>query len=290
MGLDLLSARAEPLKLRKFAILLAGHASEYIRDAYGGVVVLIRNLLSDVGETWVTFRVVDGEFPCDDDLYEYEGFVITGSMEDAYGMTPWVVRLCEVVRKAYRMNKKLLGICFGHQVISHALGGKVGPAAHGWEIGSRKIAFADGMHSKPYISCLPSSLSILEIHRDEVYEVPPGGEVLASSDKTQVEIFAMGNQVLGVQGHPEFTEDIIHDILENYLEKLSIADEVITQAKLTMQEGRADREMLKHLCKSFFKAIPFQIQALTYNLVAMKTRSAVCNGLERIPQRQPITS
>lgn len=262
---------AKPTNSRKFAILLSGHASEYIRKTYGGVAVLIKNMLSDVGETWDTFHVVDGEFPSDDDLYKYEGFVVTGSFEDAHGSRPWVLKLCEVVRKAYKMKRKLLGICFGHQVINRALGGKTGRATHGWELGLKKVVLADVMFSKSYAHHLPSSLSILEAHQDEVFEVPPGGEVLASSDKTCIEIFAMGNQVLGVQGHPEFTEDIAFDILGAYSKKHGIPAEVVSQAKLTLQEGKADTEMLKQMCKSFMKAAPYQIQRLDYGLIDIET-------------------
>lgn len=256
---------------RKFAILLAGHASEYIRNTYGGVSSLFKHMLSDVGETWDTYHVVDGNFPSDDDLHKYEGFIVTGSFEDAHGSTPWVLHLCDVIQKAHRMKRKLLGICFGHQVISRALGGKTGRSAHGWELGLKKVVLvADAMYSKPYALKLPSSLSILEIHQDEVYKVPPGGEVLASSENTGIEIFAMGNQVLGIQGHPEFTEDITLDILDGYSRKQRVSEEVIRQAKLSLREGKADHEILKKMCKSFIKATP-QIHCLDYDTISEAT-------------------
>lgn len=252
---------------RKFAILLAGHASEYIRKSYGGVPSLFKNMLSVPGETWDVYRVVDGDFPSDDDLYKYEGFIITGSYADAHGSEQWVLRLCEVIQKAHRMKRKLLGICFGHQVLSRALGGKTGRAVHGWEVGLKKVTLTDAAHSKPYALALPPSLSILEIHQDEIYTLPPGGEVLASSETTSIEIFAVGDRVLGIQGHPEFTKDISLDILDGYARKLKVPEEAISRARLTLKEGKPDREIFKQLCTSFMKATPYQISCVNRDLI-----------------------
>lgn len=256
-----------PMITHRFAILLAGHASEYIRNTYGGVACLFKQLLSDPGETWDTFHVVDGEFPSDDILHKYDAFIVTGSRHDAHGSEPWVLRLCELVQKVHKKKTKLLGICFGHQVISRALGGKTGRAVHGWEVGLKKIILADAMYSKPYALKLPPSLSIIEIHQDQVFELPPGGEVLASSENTSMEIFAMGDQVLGIQGHPEFTEDITLDILDVCSRRSLVPEEVINQARLTFKEGKADREMFKQLCKSFLKATPCEVHHFNYDSV-----------------------
>ncbi|KAI5073803.1 hypothetical protein GOP47_0011816 [Adiantum capillus-veneris] len=280
MGLQVPTCSVDPTKHRKFAILLSGHASEYIRKTYGGVAVLIKNMLSDDGETWDTFHIVDGVFPSDEDLYKYEGFIITGSFEDSHGSKPWVLRLCEVVRKAYKMKKRLLGICFGHQVICRALGGRTGRATHGWELGVKNIQLADAMWLKSYAHQLPSSLNILEAHQDEVFELPPGGEVLASSKTTCVEIFAMGNQVLGVQGHPEFTEDIAFDILDTYAKKHGIPEGVVARAKLTLQVSKADSQILRRMCKSFIKATSCQMQTVDFSQMSIETAYAARKGFE----------
>ncbi|KAH7297585.1 hypothetical protein KP509_25G002500 [Ceratopteris richardii] len=290
MGVDILTTGIEATKCGQFAILLAGHGTEYVRETYGGVPTLIKNLLSDVDEVWDTFRVVDGEFPSDADLYKYEGFVVTGSCEDAHGSTQWVLDLCEVIRKVHRMNRKLLGICFGHQVISRALGGKTGRAINGWELGLKKIVLSNPAYPKPYIRQLPSSLSIIEVHQDEVYELPPGGEILASSDKTSVEMYAIGNQVLGVQGHPEFTKDITANIIDTYLEKHNLSDDFIARAKLTLREGEADREIFAQLCKSFLKATPCQVHPLDYELIGIDAPEAVEKSFQIIQRGQYIVS
>lgn len=106
---------------RPYAILLAGNATEYVRKQYGGLACLFQIMLSDPGETWHIFRVLEGEFPSEEDLHLYEGFVITGSRHDAHGSDGWVSDLCDLIGKLHKKKIKLLGICFGHQVSCHTL-------------------------------------------------------------------------------------------------------------------------------------------------------------------------
>lgn len=241
---------------RPYAILLAGNATEYIRKVYGSLACLFETMLSDPGETWHTYHVMDGKFPSDVDIHKYEGFVITGSRHDAHGSEPWVLELCELIRKLHKEKVKLLGICFGHQVISRALGGKTGRSVNGWEVGLKKISVTDSFYFKPYALKVPSSLVITEIHQDQVSELPPGGELLASSEKTSMEMFAVEDHVLCIQGHPEFTEDIVLDILDVCLKKHLMPEEVINQARMSFEEMKSDHGEFKQLCKSFLKETP----------------------------------
>lgn len=64
---------------------------------------------------------------------------------------------------------------------------------------------------------MPASLNIVELHQDEVYEIPLGAEVIASSNKIGVEMFAIGDHILGIQGHPEFTKDILLNLIDRFL-------------------------------------------------------------------------
>jgi glucosinolate gamma-glutamyl hydrolase len=66
---------------------------------------------------------------------------------------------------------------------------------------------------------LPVHMPVIEFHQDEVCELPPKAEVLARSDKTGVEMFRLGDQVLGVQGHPEYSKDILMNIADRLLQR-----------------------------------------------------------------------
>lgn len=101
---------------RRYALLLAAKDSEYVTKMYDGYYNVFVQAFGDEGERWDLFRVVEGEFPSAEDLEAYDGFVISGSPHDAYGDDGWILRLCFLVQTLDAMQKRVLGICFGHQV------------------------------------------------------------------------------------------------------------------------------------------------------------------------------
>ena len=113
-------------------------------------------------------------------------------------------------------------------MICRALGGKVGKSYSGWDLGIRKVKIVNDLNIPFNYSFLedldeiPSSLSIIECHQDEVWEVPSGANVIAYSDKTGVEMFAIEDHILGIQGHPEYTKDILDNIIDRLLNNDSI--------------------------------------------------------------------
>ncbi|XP_022852720.1 gamma-glutamyl peptidase 5-like isoform X2 [Olea europaea var. sylvestris] len=211
-------------KERRFALLMAARNSDYVKKVYGGYFNVFVEALAGEGEKWDLFRVVDGEFPHMDDLHNYEGFAISGSPHDANGDEYWILELCYLLKTLFTMQKKVLGICFGHQVLCRALGGKVGKAYSGWDIGIRKV-----------------------------YEVPVGAQVLAYSDKTEVEMFTFGDNILGIQGHPEYTKDILDNLIDRLVWNNSIEKGFAEEAKLKLKKAEADRKYWERICKSFLK-------------------------------------
>lgn len=248
-------------KEKRYALLLAAHDSEYVKKAYGGYFNVFVAAFGEEGERWDLYRVVEGEFPNMDDLDNYDGFVISGSPFDAYANDFWILRLCLLLQTLYAMQKKVLGICFGHQVICRALGGKVGKAPTGWDIGLREVRLIDHQYHKEVMSnmdgsdetIIPSSLTIVECHQDEVWEVPMEAEVLAFSDKTRVEMFSIGNHILGTQGHPEYTKDILFNLIDRLLANGSIKEDFAEVARSTFESGRPDRKYWETICKNFLK-------------------------------------
>ncbi|CAM8983981.1 unnamed protein product [Rhodiola kirilowii] len=247
---------------KRFALLLAARDSEYAKKVYGGYFNVFVAAFGGGGggERWDLYRVVDGEFPdMDDDelIHLYDGFVISGSPFDAYGDDDWILRLCRLIQVLDAMQKKVLGICFGHQVICRALGGKVGKSSTGWDLGLRQVKTANDASARLVqlgLPEIPSSLSIIECHQDEVLKVPAGAHIVASSDKTGVEMFVVGNHMMGIQGHPEYTKDILFNLVDRLLGDGSIRKEMAEEAKLKMERGEPDREQWLKMCKKFLTA------------------------------------
>ena len=102
----------------------------------------------------------------------------------------------------------------------------MGKACTGWDIGLREIKIVKDLSVSSLVEELdeeiPTSLSIIECHQDEVWDVPMGAEVIAFSDKTGVEMFAIGQHILGIQGHPEYTKDILYSLIDRLLNSNSI--------------------------------------------------------------------
>ncbi|EXC04635.1 hypothetical protein L484_008566 [Morus notabilis] len=242
---------------KRFALLLAARDSEYVKKTYGGYFNVFVAAFGEEGERWDLFRVVEREFPEMSELDNYDGFVISGSPYDAYGNDSWIIKLCFLLQTLDSMGKKVLGICFGHQVLCRALGGEGGKANSGWDVGIRKVKIVKDL--TPFRSFLedldeiPSSLSIIECHQDEVWEVPLGANVIGYSDKTGVEMFAIENHILGIQGHPEYTKDILDNLIDRLLNNGSIERGFAENAKIVLKITEPDKKCWEKICRNFLK-------------------------------------
>ncbi|KAF8783846.1 hypothetical protein HU200_000287 [Digitaria exilis] len=253
---------------RRYALLLALWDSDYATKVYGGYHnVFVSAFGSGAGERWDSYRVIAGEFPSLDDLASYDGFVVSGSPHDAHGEDPWIHRLCGLLRTLHAMGKRVLGVCFGHQLLCRALGGRVARARNGWDVGVRNVTFARGLVNNGSLGFLgddlggelelllpTTSAAIVEVHQDEVWEIPPGATVVAYSEKTRVEAFVVGENVLGVQGHPEYTTDILLNLVDRLTGHNAIDTSVGDEARRTVAvTGGPDRAFWTALCKGFLR-------------------------------------
>ncbi|KAG9156742.1 hypothetical protein Leryth_020918 [Lithospermum erythrorhizon] len=242
---------------RKFGLLLACKDSDYVKKMYGGYFNVFVQALAEEGEIWDLYRVVDGEFPDFVGLHMYDGFVISGSPYDAYSDECWIQKLCSLVQLLHLMETKIMGICFGHQVLCRALGGKVAKACTGWDLGIRQVNIEKELlpwyFTEDDLVELPSTLKIIECHRDEVWEMPEGAKIISSSDKTRVEMFSMDDHILGIQGHPEYTKDILHDIIDRLHCNGCIESGLRENVRETLVIVEPDSKNWEKICKRFLK-------------------------------------
>lgn len=183
------------------------------------------------------FRTLDGELPehpAADELY-----LITGSNNAAYDVLPWIRELQEWIRKAAARKVHLVGICFGHQIIAQALGGRVERYAGGWGVGIREMEVLDA-DMFPYFP--DKKMRLIVNHHDQVTQLPEGAIPLATSDFCRYEGFRIGHHILTFQGHPEFTVDYERHLILNHAEDED--DTVKRRALETMEEMVAQGEVV----------------------------------------------
>ncbi|KAL8150835.1 hypothetical protein V2J09_020643 [Rumex salicifolius] len=156
------------MEKKRFAVLLCAEDSEYVKKNYGGYFGVFVAMLAEGDEIWDVYKVAAGELPAgDDEIGAYDGFVITGSCNDAHGDDIWISDLLKFIQKLDSMKKKILGICFGHQILGRALGGKIGRSLTGWDIGVRTVYLSSASSNFFSSLSIPNVLSIIECHQDE---------------------------------------------------------------------------------------------------------------------------
>jgi GMP synthase-like glutamine amidotransferase len=192
---------------KRFAVLQAGTANPRARERLGDCGEMFISLLSEPGEVWDVYDVENGIFP--QDLSAHDGFVITGSRHSVYENRPWIEQLLELVREIHRRAIRLVGVCFGHQAIALALGGKVELNPKGWDIGLIELSLTEAASGLRSFREVSSPTGILASHMDTVTRLPEGAVHLAFSRRTEYEMYTHGDSILSLQGHPEYDREVI---------------------------------------------------------------------------------
>lgn len=180
----------------KIGILVCGHAIDEVKKTHGDYGDWFQTLLAGHGFEFVVYNVVDMEFP--NDIHDADGWLLTGSRHGAYEDHPFIPPLEDFVRKAYAAPVPMVGICFGHQLIAQALGGKVEKYHDGWAVGRQDYVF-DGH----------GAVSLNAWHQDQVMELPKDARVIAGNAFCKNAGLVYGDRVYTVQPHPEFSNPVM---------------------------------------------------------------------------------
>lgn len=174
----------------KIGILQAGH---FLLAEEGGNPdndTLFHRLLGGHGFEFETWNVVDMEFPASPGAAD--GWLITGSKHGAYDDLPFIAPLEEFIRRSFAEDVPIVGICFGHQIIAQAMGGKVVQFAGGWRAG-REIYDFNG-----------EEIALTAWHQDQVVELPEGAKVIGRSEYCENAAMVYGRKAFTIQAHPEY--------------------------------------------------------------------------------------
>ena len=195
-----------------------------------------------------TFSLPDDEWP--DNLDAYDGWMTTGTRASVCDDAAWISRFADFVRQLHAERRKMFGVCFGHQMIAHALGGTVQRASHGWTVGVNVWKIHE---RRPWMDPPADEIRLIHSHQDQVLTLPPDGVVLAGADRCPIAMLAVGEHLVGLQGHPEFQPEFVGPLYESRTELLGADAVAEAQASLS---APCNQELVAGWMLRFFAGCP----------------------------------
>jgi GMP synthase (glutamine-hydrolysing) len=177
--------------------------------------------------------------------------VLTGSSAMVSSREAWSERTAAWLREVVAFGTPLLGICYGHQLLAHALGGRVAANPRGREIGTVEVELLAPARGDALFRELPEQLTVQATHVESVLALPTGARCLAASRGDPHQAFAVAERAWGVQFHPEFDADVIRGYLEARREALSregLDADALLAAVRDSAHGRALLRRFAALC------------------------------------------
>lgn len=200
---------------------------EHAVHVQGGYPELYAHLFRTQPVEFVDIAVHRGETPAS--LDDCDGWIIGGSRYSVYEDLAWIATAEELVRDAVAQERPLVGICFGHQLMAQALGGRTAKAEAGWGIGARRYETVEPL---PWAHGERRLTTLLASHRDQVIEVPTDATVWSTADYCPVAGMTIGERAWSMQGHPEFTRGVVDVLYEGRRE--SLGDAAVDAAKRSL--------------------------------------------------------
>ena len=190
----------------RLGILETGKVAEHLVEAHGHYPEIFGREFDqiDASVELVPFEVVNGVFPATPQ--DCDAWLITGSKYGVYDQVPWIDPLKTFLRQARDAHIPMIGVCFGHQSIAEAFGGRAAKSDKGWGCGVHDYTV---LRKPSWLTMGGESFSMHAMHQDQVVSLPEDAEVLASSPFCENAMVAYGNPespyAISIQPHPEFT-------------------------------------------------------------------------------------
>ena len=229
-------------------ILLTDHVLEDLQVKHGDQNDFYDKIFSEAGP-YIKLKIYDvtaNEYP--QEIEECDGYLITGSKLSVYDDVQWIRDLENFVCLLNNNKKPLLGICFGHQLIAKALGGEVSKARVGWVLGLQEYVFHNNF---PWIENLNENVKLIHSHQDQVIQLPEGTTLVASNDSVPNAMYFIGDHIMSIQGHPEFTNEYAYDVVCK--RKDILGEERFQLAEESLLNKQSNYLEVTNWCVNFFR-------------------------------------
>lgn len=217
---------SDPLRV---GLLQAGYVHPQVAAAHADYPRLFADLLGPLGVELTVFDVPrDGVPP---DSSGQDGWIVSGSASSAYDDEPWIAPLEGFVRDLMDRTAPLVGICFGHQLLAQAMGGRVERAEVGWGVGVHDyhlVGSAPAWMSAP----VPDPVRVVASHQDQVTVLPDGAVVYLRNEFCPNAGYTLGDNAMTMQPHPEFTAALSQDLLDVRRDRIGAAR--VGEAEVTL--------------------------------------------------------
>lgn len=229
-------------------ILETGEPPEPLKTQFGDYPIMFRRLLEPIapGFSFSAAAVHRGApMPA---LNDFDGLLITGSPAGVYEGHDWIAPAEDLVRRSVETAKPVVGICFGHQLMAQAFGGRVEKSDKGWAVGVHKY---DVGVPAGWMTPASSRIACTVSHQDQVVEPPQGARVLAGSAFCPYAVLEYGQgPAISFQPHPEFGHDYAEALMR--LRRGRIPEDVV-DAGLPTLKGHSDRGLIARWIVEFFR-------------------------------------
>lgn len=228
-------------------ILQTDVLADQVVQRYGSYVDMFEKLLSaaDTQLAFQTYHVKHKEYP--QNIHECDAYLITGSQSSCYEDEDWIRQLKQFVLDCFEQDKKLLGICFGHQLIADALGGVVQKSDKGWGVG---LASSKVTHTPHWLTPEQQQFNLLVNHQDQVTQLPPQASLIATNEFCPIASYQVDRSVLTFQGHPEFSRDYLHHLMTK---RRQIIGEQAYQQGMKSLDQNEDNELVAQWIVNFIR-------------------------------------